>query len=200
MNVQFRWIGVVCAILLLIWPIGRGEAQQDTTRRPIRGSWLADRQQLRVGDIVTVVIDERVTARERTSRTATANRRQSLGLAASSPDFTVPVTGGSFGSSSDAESRNLGEANRRGDLTSVFTVAIVGIEPSGLLQIEGERTVEIDGRTQDWRLEGLVRPEDVSADNLVFSNRIANAVIQYKGKEISPSKGILGKILSIFWP
>jgi flagellar L-ring protein precursor FlgH len=200
MNVQSWKLGVAFLALLLMLPVGKGEAQQQATSRPIRGSWLADRQQLKVGDIVTVVIDERVNARERTSRAATANRRQSLGLSASSPDFTPPITAGSFSTNSDAESRNLGEANRRGDLTSVFTVSIVSIEPSGLLQIQGERTVEIDGRTQDWELEGIVRPEDVSADNLVFSNRIANAVIRYKGKDIGPKKGILGKILSIFWP
>jgi hypothetical protein len=46
----------------------------------------------------------------------------------------------------------------------------------------------------------MVRPEDVSADNVVFSNRVANANITYKGKDIGPSKGIIGKILSIFWP
>ena len=50
------------------------------------------------------------------------------------------------------------------------------------------------------KLRGIVRPEDVSAANLVSSTRIADAVITYKGKKIGPRAGILGKILSILWP
>jgi len=34
----------------------------------------------------------------------------------------------------------------------------------------------------------------------VFSSRVAEAEIVYKGKKIKPRSGILGKLLSIFWP
>jgi flagellar L-ring protein precursor FlgH len=196
----------IAAVVAAVSPVSGAAQTTAATQEPTqlqrrsRASWLADRTELRVGDVVTVVVDERVTARERSSKIASADRSQSMGLAASSPDFTLPVTSGNFGTSSEAQSRNVGEANRVGDLTSVFTVSIVGIDETGLFRIQGDRTVVVDGRTQEWTLEGMVRPEDVSADNVVFSNRVANANITYKGKDIGPSKGIIGKILSIFWP
>jgi flagellar basal body L-ring protein FlgH len=40
----------------------------------LRASWLSDRQPLRVGDIITIVVDEQTHAREQTSTVATANR------------------------------------------------------------------------------------------------------------------------------
>jgi flagellar L-ring protein precursor FlgH len=196
----------IAAVVAAVSPVSGAAQTTAATQEPTqlqrrsRASWLADRTELRVGDVVTVVVDERVTARERSSKIASADRSQSMGLAASSPDFTLPVTSGNFGTSSEAQSRNVGEANRVGDLTSVFTVSIVGIDETGLFRIQGDRTVVVDGRTQEWTLEGMVRPEDVSADNVVFSNRVANANITYKGKDIGPSKGIIGKILSILWP
>lgn len=180
-------------------------AQVDTTAQAVtppvrRGSWIFDRKVIPMGAIVTVVVDERTTARERTSNVASNDRRTSFGLAASSPDFTLPVTGGAVSSDRDASSRKLGETNRRGDLSSVFTVMVVGVEQSGMLRIGGTRTVEIDGRKQEWELSGLIRPEDVDAHNLIPSNRIANAVITYKGKEIGPDRSLISKILGIFWP
>ena len=50
------------------------------------------------------------------------------------------------------------------------------------------------------KVEGLIRPDDVGSDNTVSCSRVADAVISYKGKKIDPRQGILGKILSIFWP
>jgi flagellar L-ring protein precursor FlgH len=172
---------------------------QEVSRR-LRASWLTDRKVIPIGAIVTVVVDERTTARERTSRVADADRSTSMGLSAGSPDVTLPISSADFGASNNASSRNLGEANRRGDLSSIFTVSVVGVDPSGNLMIEGTRTVEIDGRTQEWELSGLIRPDDVSADNIVPSSRIASAEIHYKGQNIGPSRGIISKILGIFWP
>lgn len=176
------------------------DAQAQELSRRTRASWLTDRKIIPVGAIVTIVVDERTTARERTTRVADADRNTSMGLSVASPDVSLPISSADFGSSKSASSRNLGEANRRGDLSSIFTVSVVGVEPNGNLRIEGTRTVEIDGRTQEWELSGLIRPDDVSADNLVSSSRIAGAEIHYKGQDIGPSRGIISKILGIFWP
>jgi len=189
---------VIAGLLAVSFWVDPADAQALSRRS--RASWLTDQRVVPVGSIVTVVVDERTTARERTSRVANADRRNSMGLSVSSPDVSVPVSSADFGANSEARSNNTGEANRRGDLSSIFTVSVVAVEPTGNLRIEGTRTIEIDGRTQEWELSGVIRPDDLSSDNIVPSSRIANAEIHYKGQNIGPSRGLISKILGIFWP
>ncbi|MEO8199977.1 MAG: flagellar basal body L-ring protein FlgH [Gemmatimonadota bacterium] len=186
---------------------GQTATPADTTARPpappvryARASWTSDRVPLQVGDLITVVVDEQTAAREQVSTVATGSRSQRAGL---NGQVAVaarlgPLKG--FGTSLDANSRDVGEAHRVGDLTAVITVRVTEIEPSGVAHISGTRSVMIDGRKTELLLEGIARPEDLTADNLLSSDRVANAVITYRGRKIGPRTGILGKILSILWP
>jgi flagellar L-ring protein precursor FlgH len=109
-----------------------------------------------------------------------------------------PVKG--FGTGFGATSNDGGQAVRSGDLTAVLSARVVAIDAAGNARIQGGKTVNVDGRLQQVSIEGYVRPDDVTSDNLVSSARIAEATILYKGKKIGPRQGILGKILSILWP
>jgi len=165
-----------------------------------RAGWFGDKRPLRVGDIVTIVVDETVSASERQSQIASAKRSQSMGLNVNvSPTLKIGPAKG-FESGVNNDSRNTGDAGRRGDLSTTISVRVVSIEPTGIARIKGEKTVSVDGRNQVIQLEGVIRPEDLTSDNAVASSRIAESVISYKGKKIGPAKGILGSILSIFWP
>ncbi len=165
-----------------------------------RAGWFSDKRPLMVGDIVTIVVDEAVNASERQSQNAVSNRKQEMGLNLNvGTDLAIGPQKG-FQSGVNNNSRNTADAGRQGDLTAVISVRVVSIEPSGIAHLKGEKTVGVDGRNQVIQVEGVVRPEDVSSQNTVPSSRIAESVISYKGKKIGPAKGILGSILSIFWP
>ena len=166
----------------------------------VRAGWFSDKRPLRIGDIVTIVVDETVNASEKQSQNATSQRSQDMGLNVNvAPTLKIGPQKG-FQSGVNNDSKNTGEAGRAGDLTATISVRVVSIEPTGVARIKGEKTVSVDGRNQIIQLEGVVRPEDVSDQNTVNSSRIAESVISYKGKKIGPAKGILGSILSIFWP
>jgi flagellar L-ring protein precursor FlgH len=154
-----------------------------------------------VGDLLTVVVDEQTAARERVSTVATGNRDLQARMNAGLTDDDIrlgPQKG--FGTGMQNNSRDVGEANRVGDLTAVLTVRVASVEAPGVYRIEGKKSVVVDGRTQDIALTGLVRSEDVTAGHTVVSGRIAEAVITYKGKKIGPRTGIVGKILGMLWP
>jgi flagellar L-ring protein precursor FlgH len=166
-----------------------------------RASWLSDERVFRAGDVITIVVDERVAATERNVKSATNSRSTDMDLGLQH-DLAVGAPEGAvgFNTGSASRSRADGSANREGGLTAVLSVRVIGFEGANLLRIRGTRLVEVDGRKQEVSLEGLVRSEDVSPSNIVQSSRIADAMISYDGKNIGPSRGILGSILGIFWP
>lgn len=197
----------IAAALVLISLAGTTSAQQSggaapdsasvRNAAPPRASWLSDRVPLRLGDLLTVVVDEQTAARERVSRVAVGNRSQRNDLRADMNDDNQAFR---FQFGMDSDSRDVGEANRAGDLTAVLSVRVTAIEENGIARIEGKKSVSVDGRAQEIALKGVVRPQDVSRANTVLSSHIADAVITYKGKKIGPRTGIVGKILGMLWP
>jgi flagellar L-ring protein precursor FlgH len=169
-------------------------------RPPVRLSWTSDRIPLRVGDLLTVVVDEATAASERVSRIATGNHaiRADLNAGIGADVGLGPAK--SIGSGFGSNSRDVGEAGRQGDLTAVLTVQVTGLEGDGTIRIAGNKKVSVDGRVQDITLKGLVRSQDVSPTNCVLSNRVANAEITYKGKKLAPTMGIVGRFLAMLWP
>jgi len=179
---------------------GAAPAAAAPAAAPQRLSWTSDRMPLRVGDLVTVMVDEATAASERVSKVATGDHKLRADLNAGiGDDFRLGPTK-SFGSGLQSGSRDVGEAGRAGDLTAVLTVRVTALEPDGSARIEGRKKVTVDGRVQEIGLKGLVRPQDVTASNCVLSNRIADVEIDYKGKKIGPSLGIAGRILAMLWP
>lgn len=207
-----RWLGVVViaaasANSASAQAAGQtpADSQSGAAVRPVavaasRAAWYSDRLPLRVGDLLTVVVDEQAAASERVSTVATGDRSQRARLGVNVDSAIRIGPSKEFSTGMNSSSRDIGESGREGALTAVLTVRVTSIDPFGVATVEGLKTVTVDGRVQEVRLKGLVRPEDVSASNLVSSSRIADAVINYKGKKIGPRTGILGKILSILWP
>lgn len=181
-------------------PDSAASATAVAAANPQRASWLSDRQPLTIGSLITIVVDEATEANERVSTAASADRSQraSLGVGVSEDVRLGPSK--EFSTGMEQSSRDVGQAGRSGDLVAVLSVRVTGIDAVGNAKIEGQKVVSVDGRKQQVTLHGVIRPDDVLPDNTVFSSRVADAVITYKGKKIGPRQGILGKILSILWP
>jgi flagellar L-ring protein precursor FlgH len=165
-------------------------------------SWVSDRSPHAVGDLLTVVVDEQTAAREHVSKVATGNRGTDM-------KFNANINSGSgnptnmaaaITSQNNNTSNDTGDAAHTGDLTAVLSVRVVAMEPGGLLRVGGNKKVTVDGRTTLISLTGVVRPEDISSDNQVLSQRIAETVITFKGKTIGPRTGIMGSLLGMLWP
>jgi flagellar L-ring protein precursor FlgH len=165
-----------------------------------RADWLSDRLPLRAGDVLTILVEERASAREQVSTVASGQRGLRADLNAGLTDEDVRLgPAKSLKSGLANDSRDLGEARRQGDLVAVLTVRVLGFE-GGLARVRGAKQVTVDGRAQEVVLEGTVRPEDVAPDNTVRSGRVADAVILYRGKKLSPRTGLAGRLLGFLWP
>ena len=53
---------------------------------------------------------------------------------------------------------------------------------NGSLRVRGEKWVTINQGDEFIRIQGIIRPEDIAADNSVPSFKVADARITYSGK------------------
>ncbi|MGB0360160.1 MAG: flagellar basal body L-ring protein FlgH [Endozoicomonas sp.] len=70
-------------------------------------------------------------------------------------------------------------ASRKNSLEGSVAVKVVEVLPNGTLRIEGHKWLTINSGREQIKISGLVRPEDVSTDNKVSSERLAEARVDY---------------------
>lgn len=137
----------------------------------------ADQRAHRVGDVLTVLVLETTRAR---SQAATGSERDTdLGIALNSPSTNYSSQLGL-----QNNSKGAAETSRIGELRAQLTVRVVALEPNGLLRIAGTQLLRVNREEQRIVLSGVVRPEDISAVNTVWSSRIAEAELSLAGKGV----------------
>ena len=88
-------------------------------------------------------------------------------------------------------------------LTGLVSVHVVRVFRNGNLEILGQKKLTLNNGDEYIRVHGIVRPQDIDAENVVSSERIANANIQYIGAgdiAASGKKGWYSKILDTVNP
>lgn len=148
-------------------------------------SMFADRRATQVGDILNVLIQESNTANRqnstKTSKSSSIDASiQSFFYApAASKLLTKGGTLPALKTSSDQSFDGGGQINNSEKISARIAVRIIDTLPNGNLVIEGTRKVAFSGETQDAVLRGVVRVEDVMANNTIYSYSIADATIKY---------------------
>lgn len=185
-------------VLALVALAGADTASgQTSTRR----SWTADRRDFTEGDVITVLIDEYTLAAANQGDFSSDRRFRDLGVDVSqNVSAGLPRVGASVGTSNQAESRSRSEASRQNRFQGEMTVRVIGIEPNGLLRVEGRKMVNIGEVSEELHLRGLVRPDDVSSRNLIESWRIGDVELVYTTEGTQPKGGIIGRLLGKIWP
>jgi flagellar L-ring protein precursor FlgH len=80
---------------------------------------------------------------------------------------------------------------------------VVRVFTNGNLEILGQKKLTLNNGDEYIRVSGIVRPRDISSDNIVQSDRIANADINYFGAgdtARSGRKGWYTKMLETITP
>jgi flagellar L-ring protein precursor FlgH len=171
--------------------------------RPALRSWLGDRREFAVGDIVTVLVDDYTItsaikddlAQQRRTRDLGANIDINSGAKPTSIDARI-------GTRNDGNTQQRGEARRENRFQSEMSVRVVALGPNGTYQIRGARLVDVDKGKQNVTLTGWIRAQDVSANNTIESARVAEAQIAYQspGPLGKTKSGLLTRIVGLVWP
>ncbi len=179
-----------------------------------------------IGDLVTVLIVEQTQA-QGDARTETESERLINGSVSSDVGFqkliSSPIRGlmRIFGFDEPGTTREEGESvnfiqsrmqndfngegltSRSGRFTGVITCRVIGVLPNGILHIRGRRSVVVNHEAQYISLEGLVRQEDLTIENQVLSNSVAEMRLAYDGLGVLDDKqrpGWMARVIDWVYP
>jgi len=151
-------------------------------------SMVADKRARAVGDILTIQVQESnsVTKDNSTSTAKKSGVDASIASFLFGPGASGLLTkGGQFPSlklEGKSDFTGGGKINNTENMNTRIAVRVVDVLPNGNLVLEGNRQTSFAGETQDAVLRGVVRGEDVAANNVVFSYNVANATIRFVSK------------------
>lgn len=155
----------------------------------------------RVGDILTVSFTESFQA-TKSQNAASAKKSDSK---VTLPNILENLAGtelipesADLSASSEQSFTGSGSSNQSNSLKGLISVHVVRVFGNGNLEILGQKKLTLNNGDEYIRVSGIVRPRDISSDNVVPSDRIANADIDYIGAgdtAISGKKGWYSRFL-----
>ncbi|NEX63020.1 flagellar basal body L-ring protein FlgH [Noviherbaspirillum sp. 17J57-3] len=139
----------------------------------------ADRKARQAGDALTVLIYENASATSSANTSAARDAGVQARLELGHDSGMSAGTRGGIKFNNQLDGR--GRTQREGRVLGTITVRVVSVLDNGDLAIAGEQVLDVNNERQQIRIEGKVRPQDVSDGNTVQSTRVAEARISYVG-------------------
>jgi flagellar L-ring protein precursor FlgH len=139
----------------------------------------------RVGDIVTIVVSESLSAvasgATQTSRKTSANSTISaaFGTLAAASRFANPLA-----TTGDVELQGTGQTTRAMTLNTTISARVVEVTESGNLVVEASKDIAVNSEKQAITIRGIIRPDDLTTLNMVASNQVADLQIHVNGKGV----------------
>lgn len=152
-----------------------------------RADLFSDLRARKIGDTVTVKISmkDRASIANDSERKRDASNSLDLGFTygATSSDITI-ANGGELGATADSKTKTKSEGGiERSEKIDLLVAAVVSdVLPNGNLVISGSQETRVNFEMRVLNVAGIVRPVDISADNTISYEKIAEARIAYGGR------------------
>lgn len=144
-----------------------------------------DLRSLQLNDLVTIVVNDRASA---VARGATASNRKSSATAGVAASWMPESTAGRVGElarlSGQTQLDGKGETSRETSLTATLSARVTHVLPNGYLVLEGIKEIQLNSERQNVTVRGVARPNDITAGNLVRSDRLAHLEVRIQGKGV----------------
>lgn len=160
----------------------------------------------RVGDVINVILDERTDATK--TATTSANKGTTIGLP--SPTIfggKVTVKGREILSNDIAASSQFAgtaDSSQSNRLNGSVAVIVDQVLSNGNLLIRGQKRLTLNQGSEVVQVSGLIRPVDITPQNTILSNQIADASITYGGSGLLADSNRAGWMTRVFtsplWP
>lgn len=152
-----------------------------------RADLFSDLRARKIGDTVTVKIlmKDKASLANDSERKRDASNSIDLGVTygATSSDITI-ANAGDWGASADSKTKTKSEGGiERSEKIDIQVAAVVSdVLPNGNLVISGSQEVRVNFEMRVVNVAGIVRPVDISAENTIAYEKIAEARIAYGGR------------------
>ncbi|MGM0632786.1 MAG: flagellar basal body L-ring protein FlgH [Pseudomonadota bacterium] len=161
---------------------------------------LYQRRAYRLGDVLTINLNESTSASKSSGTTYNRDSGAQVG--------ELSVLGQSVdtrtGLDSNVEFEGASNADQSNQLQGNISVTVADVKPNGLLEVRGEKWLQLNHGAEFIRISGLVRPQDILPDNSIDSTRVADVRIAYSGTGTLASAdepGWLSRFfVSTLWP
>lgn len=179
------------------WPAPTPVVARNSGDRKVNSLWqgssrtfFRDPRARNVGDILRVKVDiadsAKLDNKSETSRTTDEtlgvpalfglqNRMVSALPGIANPESLISVAG-------DSTNTGAGKVDRKEAVSTEMAAMVTQVLPNGNLVIEGQQQVRVNYESRVLYVQGVIRPEDISSDNVIASNKIAEARIAYGGE------------------
>jgi flagellar L-ring protein precursor FlgH len=139
----------------------------------------------RVDDQVTILVSINTSA----SSTGNTKTSRASGLSASASSSLLPASAKAplanlitLGGNNTLQGQ--GATSRQTTLTTNLSARVTHVLPNGYLVIEGHKDTMINSERETVTVRGVVRPPDLSAENSVTSDRLAELEVRINGKGV----------------
>jgi len=160
----------------------------------------------RVGDVINVILDERTDA----TKTASTNANKGTSIGLPSPTLFGGKLPGVVGElltndiSTSADFGGTADSSQSNRLNGSVAVVVDKVLSNGNLWIRGQKQLTLNQGREIVRVAGLIRPTDITPQNTIQSNQIADASITYGGSGLLADTNRAGWLTRVFtsplWP
>jgi len=142
---------------------------------------VANKTGSKIGDLVTIVINETQDVKNEESSDLSKSTNLNYELANFNLKPNAFGTLPALEATSDDSLKGTANYKKKGTFSARVTAVVVDVLPNGNLVVNARREIRIDKETKLIEFSGIVRRYDISADNSVASELVANAVVSYVG-------------------
>lgn len=154
----------------------------------------------RIGDILTVRLEESTQGEKKAKMKTNKQGQYTLTLPRVN-DGRIYGQNGTMDSNFQFDGE--GESNQQNKLRGTISVTVTRVLSNGNLMVQGESWLTINQGREYIRLTGIVRREDIDANNSISSQRLADARISYSGNgQVANTArgGVLTQLIFKFFP
>ena len=188
-------------------PVREAVADGAIYSRSNAGFFLGDRRAQRVGDLLTVLVDDTMDA----TKNDTTDLKRAGSLSASLPSalfgagaINIPaVRPGALNTSTTSAFAAAGKVGQNNTVKFNVTVVVTRVYENGNLWVQGQKQLTLNQGEEYIRVAGLIRPEDIKPGNTIDGEKIAQAQISYTGSgdiRETTKEGWLGRFFSMVSP
>jgi flagellar L-ring protein FlgH len=160
----------------------------------------ADLKARRVGDVLTIVLNESTNA----SKSAITKTSKNSAVADTGPALFgksittkgVPILDTTLTGSNSFDGE--GSSSQGNSLAGSLTVTVTDVQANGNLVVQGDKSLKLNQGDEFIHISGVVRTADITTNNTVTSDKLADAHISYSGKGVIDNSNRMGWLTRFF--